>query len=145
MSLTGTYNRNLDSKLRLAVPKRFRDELLGPNETCLYLAPETERSLSLFGPQVFQQRASRLETLAGPPGHVKNYMRLYYSQAEPVEIDGQGRIRIPERLSAFANLKQAVVLLGVHDHVEIWSQESWDRFLADHSSEFDQLAREAFV
>ena len=75
---------------------------------------------------------------------MRNYLRLYYSQAERVELDGQGRIRLPERLVQFGNLKQDVVLLGVHDHVEIWDKELWERFLAAHGPEFDQLATEAF-
>ncbi len=144
MSLTGTYLRSLDSKLRLAIPKRFRDELVTGEDPRLFVAPETDRSLGLFGGRVFQRRASRLESLLGPPSHVKNYMRLYYSQAEQVELDSQGRIRLPERLATFANLRQNIVLLGVHDHVEIWDQELWDQFLASHGTEFDRLASEAF-
>ena len=72
-------------------------------------------------------------------------MRLYYSQAEEVELDTQGRIRIPERLAVFAGVSQEVILLGVHDHVEIWDQSAWENFLATHSAEFDRLASEAFA
>jgi MraZ protein len=144
MSLTGTYLRSLDSKLRLAIPKRFRDELVTVEDPRLFVAPETDRSLGLFGGRVFQRRARRLESLSGPSSRVKNYMRLYYSQAEEVELDSQGRIRLPERLVSFGNLRQNVVLLGVHDHVEIWDQELWDQFLATHGAEFDRLASEAF-
>ena len=60
---------------------------------------------------------------------VANYLRLYYSQAERVEIDGQGRIRLPERLVEFAQLRQEVVLLGVHDHIEIWDSAVVERVL----------------
>jgi MraZ protein len=58
-------------------------------------------------------------------------------------VDGQGRILLPERLVNFAGLRQEVVLLGVHDHAEIWDKELWDQFLASHSPEFDELASEA--
>lgn len=109
----------------------------------MYLTPESDRSLGLFACGTFQVRASRLESQSGGAGQVKNYMRLYYSQAEEVELDAQGRIRIPERLAAFAGLKQEVMLLGVHDHVEIWDQGAWESFLATHGAEFDRLASEA--
>ena len=62
-----------------------------------------------------------------------------------VEIDGQGRIRLPERLVGFAQLKQDVVLLGVHDHIEIWDQGVWNAFLQEHSQGFDRLANEALA
>ncbi len=146
MPLTGTYVRSIDEKQRVAVPKRYRDELLaGESTSVLYLAPESDRSLALFAPRVFEERARRLANVSGPSGHLKTYMRLYYSQAEQVEVDSQGRIRVPERLARFAGLRQDVVLLGVHDHIEVWDQERWDQFLATHGSEFDQLASEAFA
>lgn len=144
MSLTGTYSRTLDQKLRLAIPRRLRDGLVTLENPHVFIAPESDRSLGLFASGIFQHRASRLETLSGAPGHVRNYMRLYYSQAEQVELDSQGRIRIPERLAKFAGLEQDVILLGVHDHVEIWNQGTWEQFLATHGAEFDRLASEAF-
>ena len=144
MSLTGTYSRSIDEKLRIAIPPKFREGLCGPESRPMYLAPESNRSLGLFGETVFRDRASRLGALSGGPGHVRNYMRLYYSQAEQVELDSQGRIRVPERLAKFAGLTSEVIVLGVHDHAEIWDQGAWDQFLATHSAGFDDLASEAF-
>ena len=143
MSLTGTYLRTFDDKQRFAVPKRLRDEMLHQEAGELYVAPEVDRSLSLFAPDLFAERAQRLAESSGR-GHVRNYLRLYYSQAERVDVDGQGRIRIPERLIQFSGLQQEVVLLGVHDHLEIWDKATWQAFFAEHSPAFDELAREAF-
>jgi MraZ protein len=142
MALTGTYLRTLDEKQRLAVPKRLRESMSPEEPTELYVAPEVNRSLALFAPAAFERRAQRLEQASHGP-NVKNYLRLYYSQAERVEVDSQGRILLPERLVSFAGLRQEVVLLGVHDHAEIWDKELWDQFLASHSPEFDELASEA--
>lgn len=143
MSLTGTYLRTFDDKQRFAVPKRLRDEMLGQEAGELYVAPEVDRSLSLFAPDLFAERAQRLAESSGR-GNVRNYLRLYYSQAERVDVDGQGRIRIPERLIQFSGLQQEIVLLGVHDHLEIWDKATWQEFFAEHSPAFDELAREAF-
>jgi MraZ protein len=141
MPLTGTYQRSLDEKLRIAIPGRFREEL---GSAGMFVAPESDESLGLFSRRVFEQRAERLSEVSGPPGHVRNYMRLYYSQAEQVEPDSQGRIRLPERLVSFAKLGSEVVLLGIHDHVEIWDQRLWDQFMESHGAQFDRLAGEAF-
>ncbi|MEZ6067351.1 MAG: cell division protein [Planctomycetaceae bacterium] len=142
MPFTGTYIRSLDEKLRLSIPGKFREEL---GDAPLFLGPETDQSLGLYSRRMFEQRASKLADVSGSPGHVRNYMRLYYSQAEQVEPDSQGRIRIPERLTSFARLGGEVVLLGVHDHVEVWDKGQWDEFLASHGPEFDRLAGEAFL
>lgn len=143
MALTGTFQRALDDKQRLAFPKRLRDAMGNEELKELYVAPEVGRSLSVFSPVTFERRAARIEQLSTARSSVANYLRLYYSQAERVEIDSQGRIRLPERLVEFAQLKQDVVLLGVNDHVEIWNQAIWNEFLQEHSQGFDQLASEA--
>lgn len=144
MSLTGTYHRTLDEKQRLAVPKRLRSDLCDSQNPVLYVAPETEQALALYSTREFQRRAeSVVHTL---PQHttLRNYHRLYYSQAEQVELDSQGRIRLPDRLVAFAGLDQEIVMLGVHDRVEIWDRGRWQQFLEAHASGFDNLAHAAF-
>ena len=143
MALTGTFQRALDDKQRLAIPKRLRDAMGDPELRELYVAPEVGHSLSVFSPRTFERRAERIEQLSSARSSVVNYLRLYYSQAERVEIDSQGRIRLPERLVEFAKLRQDVVLLGVHDHIEIWDQAVWNEFLQQHGQEFDRLANEA--
>ncbi len=129
MSLTGTHVRSLDEKQRLAIPKRWRDAMISDDQPQLFVAPETDGAVALYSVVEFERRAGMLAVATAKPAAVRNYQRLYYSQAEQVDIDSQGRIRIPDRLMEFAHLTQEVVLLGVHDHVEIWNKQSWDGFL----------------
>jgi MraZ protein len=75
---------------------------------------------------------------------IRNYKRLFYGRAERVDLDSQGRIRIPDRLVAFANLQKDVVLIGVHDHVEIWDTVTWQQFLEKHTTDFDSMAAGVF-
>lgn len=144
MALTGTHHRALDGKLRVAIPKPFRDQLCSEAEAELFLAPETEKSLALFSARAFEERARRIGSQSAGK-ELQRYLRLYYSQASSVDVDAQGRIRIPERLAEFAGLKEEVVMLGVNDHVEIWDRTRWDSFLGEHGSGFDQLALDAFA
>ncbi len=142
MLLTGTYQRSLDEKRRLAVPKRVRDAFGGEDVSRLFIAPGTERSLDVYSPAGFERLARRLARKYRSA--IRDYLRLFYSQAEAVDIDSQGRIRIPDRLAEFAQLEREVVLLGVHDHAEIWSRPLWEQFLSDRSADFDDLATQAF-
>ncbi len=143
MALTGTYSRSLDDKRRVAVPKPLRDALGEPEDTTFFLAPGTSRSLDLYSIVAFERLAKRLAE-ATNPAKVRNFLRLFYGRAEQVEVDAQGRIRIPDRLVGLASLKNEVVLLGVHDHVEIWDLQSWEDFLALHGPDFDAITARAF-
>tara|TARA_R110002095_G_scaffold202369_2_gene183946 strand:- start:1224 stop:1709 length:486 start_codon:yes stop_codon:yes gene_type:complete len=146
MALTGTFNKILDGKRRLAIPKRLKEELVDQDFTQIYIAPGTASVLLLYSEKGFEQQAQRLTEYSKNGPEAAKYLRLYYAQAEKVEVDSQGRICIPERLTELARLepKQEVVLIGVQNHAEIWSSERWDHYLNQHGPNFDEMATEAF-
>lgn len=144
MALTGTWPRSLDDKGRLAVPKRVRDDLGGETLTELFVAPWTEKSLALFTPGAFEKLAERFREKTANAG-VRDYMRLFYARAERVDVDAQSRIRIPDRLKEFAELNRDVVLLGVNDHVELWDQARWDKYVSELNPQFDEIAEQAIA
>lgn len=139
MALTGTYLRTLDEKKRVAVPKRLRDDFGQTDLNSLMVAPGTEKSLVIYSSLGFEAFAAKL---AAGAGH-QNYLRLFYSSAERVDLDSQGRVRIPDRLAEYAGLKREAYLLGVQDHAELWDKDAWDSFVSTHSPAFDELAMKA--
>jgi MraZ protein len=72
------------------------------------------------------------------------FRRLVFAQTEAVDVDGSGRILLPERLGQFAGLKHEVVLIGVRDHLELWDGQRWQEYLAQHAPRFDSVAEQAF-
>lgn len=140
MPLTGTYLRSLDEKRRVAVPKRLREEFGGDEVTHLYIAPGTERSLVLYSPREFERLAARLEGSSTQ----ESYIRLFYASAERLDLDGQSRVRVPDRLAEFARLDREVYLLGVQNHAELWDKTTWDEFSSRMNDDFDHLAKAAW-
>lgn len=139
MPLTGTYLRILDEKQRVGLPKRLREDLGCLECNHLFIAPGTQKSLVLYSPEGFNCLSETLSS-RGFPGGDQTYLRLFYSSAERVDLDNQGRFRIPDRLSTHALLDKEIYLLGVNDHVEIWDREHWDRYTRTFSPQFDQLS-----
>jgi MraZ protein len=145
MLLTGTFSRSLDDKLRLAIPKRLRDALGCPQGGDLYVAPGTDGSLSIYTEGSFEQLAVRLGKSSPTGQQVRSFTRLFYAQAQRLEIDVQGRIRIPQELVSLAKLEKEVVLVGVQDHMELWSATRWSGYLAEKRPHFDEIAEAAFA
>jgi MraZ protein len=143
MFLTGTYPRAIDDKLRLALPKKLRDGL-GGAETALYLAPGTDGSLSLFNETEFGKLAERLQNGSPHGKDVRDFSRLFFAQAQAVETDAQGRMRVPSELARLAGLEGEVVVVGVRDHVEIWNRLRWDAYLSSLQPAYDQIAERVF-
>lgn len=144
MLLTGKFLRTLDDKSRFAIPKPLRDEL-GPENAVMYLAPGADGSLALYTQASFTHLAEQLATRSPTQQDVRDFSRLFYAQAQRVEIDRQGRVRLPAELASLASIKKEVVLLGVGDRLEIWDQQNWDEYLSAKQPKYDTIAENAFA
>ncbi len=142
MLLTGTHARTLDDKKRLALPKRVR-ELLG-EPTALFVTPGPDQTLWLYTQAELERLAEKLDQAPATDAEARVFRRLYFAQAESVDVDKAGRILVPERLMKFAALDHEVVLLGVRDHLELWEANRWQQYIADNASRFDAVAENAF-
>ena len=144
MVLTGTFTRSIDQKLRIAIPKRLRETVNCCRGGVLYVAPGTDESLAVYTEESFGRLAERLAQASPTQQHVRAFTRLFYARAQRVELDGQGRIRIPAELAKLAGLAKEAVLLGVQDHLELWALERWETYLAEKQAHYDEIAEAAF-
>ncbi|MFV1968075.1 MAG: division/cell wall cluster transcriptional repressor MraZ [Pirellulaceae bacterium] len=143
MLLTGTFPRSLDDKQRLAIPKPLRESLGYPTNSVFFLAPGTDGSLAFYSELVFTRLAEQMDATSPNSQDVRAFNRLFFAQAQRVEIDRQGRMRIPAELAHLAGLGREIVLIGVRDHVEIWNRSQWDRYLTQQQARYDEIAETA--
>ncbi|HEY6406393.1 MAG TPA: hypothetical protein VIY29_02885, partial [Ktedonobacteraceae bacterium] len=59
---------------------------------------------------------------------LRDFERRIYPSASEIELDGQGRMVIPAKLRAYAQLGTEVTVAGVRDHFEIWDRASWQAY-----------------
>ena len=71
-------------------------------------------------------------------------MRLFYARAQQVEVDRQGRIRVPTELAELTGLGKEAMLLGVQDHLELWAADRWKTYLSEKQQHYDEIAEAAF-
>ncbi|OGM83516.1 hypothetical protein A2434_01305 [Candidatus Woesebacteria bacterium RIFOXYC1_FULL_41_14] len=138
----GTYLASVTSGKRISVPSIFRENL-GKElvlsqwyEECLVLVSKSSLN-SLLGRITGSQ-----ETIIEP---IRKTEHFIYASSYEVVPDEQGRIVIPDRLLAYANLKDQVYFLGVGDRVEIWNKEIWEareKEVAEGAAKYiEELAR----
>jgi len=144
MLLTGTFTRAVDQKGRIAIPKSIRAAMDLSKGGGIYVAPGTDESLALYTEEAFAQLAERLSGVSPTRQDVRTFNRLFYARAQRVQIDRQGRVRIPPELAALAGLEKDVVLLGVQDHLELWPAERWKSYLEERQTNYDEIAEAAF-
>jgi MraZ protein len=143
MLLTGTFERSVDEKLRIALPKSLRDAL--PAESAaLYVAPGTDGSLALYPEEAFALLADRLRSVSPTAGDVRSFSRLFFARAQRVEVDSQSRVRIPSELASLAGIAKVAVLVGAGSHLELWDKLRWNAYLAQTEPRYDEIAERAF-
>jgi len=127
----------------MSIPKSVRDEL--GKRSVLYIAPGSDGSLGLYTETSFAELADQFAARSPTQQDVRDFSRLFYSQAQRVELDKQGRIRIPTELAELGSLAGEVVLLGVRDHLELWNQTTWENYWGAKQVRFDEIGERAMV
>ncbi len=132
----GEYLHNIDSKGRLTLPAKFRGELAkGVVVTrgldgCLFVHPVDE----------WQELARKINSLPLTRKDARTLARLIYSGASDCTPDKQGRILLPSYLREFAGVDGETVIIGLHNHLEIWSPQRWERVKREVEEEGDIIA-----
>lgn len=129
----GTYEHSIDTKGRVIIPAKFREQLgdsfvvtLGL-DGCLFVYPENE----------WQDFVKELRELPGSK-EARKLQRYFMAGAAPCDVDKQGRVLIPANLREKAELEKDIVFVGVMSKIEIWSKEHWDE--NDDFENVDEIA-----
>lgn len=117
----GTHERQLDDKGRLALPASFRTHL---GERC-YLVYGDNNCIRVVRAEDFEVMAAEVGAKVARGELSKQYLRVMASTATLVQFDGQGRVKLDEKLREYAELstESKVVVIGTFDEIEIWSPE----------------------
>jgi len=115
---------NLDSKGRMALPTRYRDAVGEASSNrlvltysafdsgCLWLYPEPEW-------ERVRDQVMGLSTFN--PSH-RSLQRRLVGSATQLELDGNGRLLLPQTLRQVAGLEKKIVLMGMGARFEIWNE-----------------------
>jgi len=65
--------------------------------------------------------------------------RFIYAGASESELDGQGRVMLPQSLLKHAGLSKEIVVAGLRDYLEIWDHEAWRRQEAESEGSVEDV------
>lgn len=119
----GEYAHTIDSKGRMALPARFRQDL----EKGAVISKGMGSCLSIYTLDRWNEKSDELA--AGKTSlELRDFERRIYPSANIIEMDGQGRLVIPANLRVYAKLDSEVTVAGVRDHIEIWDRATWQAY-----------------
>ena len=119
----GEYYNTVDSKRRVSIPAKFREVLKeGFGGESLMLTRGGEAALVAYPPGEWQDIVDKVYAMPG--GQIKDALiRNRIAPALECSFDRQGRIQVSLPLSDHAKLVKDVVIVGLFNKIEIWSQD----------------------
>lgn len=121
----GVTPLTIDSKGRLAIPAKFREVLQLRAAGKLVVTADSASCLLLYPAPDWEPIQTKLMDLSSFNPRTRSLQRLLVGNASDVEIDGAGRILIPQPLRQFAGLDKDVALVGQGARFEIWDEAKW--------------------
>jgi MraZ protein len=132
----GEYSHNIDAKGRIAIPAKFRNELSGG----AIVTRGLDKCLFVFSSKDWEVLAQKLINLPLAQANSRAFVRLMLSGAADCELDGQGRILLPEYLRRYAGLKKEAIVAGLYNRIEIWDAAGWETYKEKTENSSEEIA-----
>lgn len=140
----GHHLHSMDEKGRVAIPARFREALSGLQDERLVITQFRDRGhncLDGYPYSSWRQLEERLLANHRFDPENADLIDAYVSAAVDCQIDGQGRILVPQYLREYAGLKRDVIFTGRIDMFRLWDQQSWGIVSSAAQKIFDDTER----
>ena len=134
----GEYSHSIDTKGRVIMPAKFREEL----GTHCIVTRGLEGCLSVYTQEAWRNLADKMKKLRTSKEKVRAFKRFLFGSAAEVEFDRTGRILIPGTLREYAGLKKEVTVIGTGDSIEIWDKQSYEEYAARTVPAMEEIAED---
>jgi len=136
----GEYSHSIDRKGRLILPSKFREIAKANFIEKFFVTRGLDKCLFMFSEEEWHSQEQKFKSISFTKQQARTFNRIYFSGAQEVIPDKQGRILLPQYLKDFAQIKRDVLIVGVSNRIEIWSKDLWGKFYSDSRQSFEEIA-----
>ena len=124
--LSGEFKHNIDTKNRLFIPAKHREEL---GETFMVAKSVRENCLKVYSLEEWERYIEPIVKMERKNSEA--ILRALHRNASQVSPDAQGRIILPPALVSYAGIEKGAVVVGCGKYAEIWSEEAYEAMVGD--------------
>ncbi|KRW62737.1 division/cell wall cluster transcriptional repressor MraZ [Pseudomonas sp. TTU2014-080ASC] len=118
---------SLDAKGRLAMPSRYRDQLVSRCAGQLIVTIDAiDPCLCVYPLPEWELIEAKLRELASFREENRRLQRLLIGNAVDIELDASGRFLVPPRLREYAKLDKRAMLVGQINKFQLWDEDAWN-------------------
>ena len=134
----GEYQASIDEKGRVSIPAKFRQEL----KSQVVVTRGLDNSLFIYTLEEWKKLAEKVASLPISTANTRAFSRLMLAGAMDCEVDKQGRITLPGYLKEFGKIGKKVVIAGLYNRIELWSEELWQVYKQQTESQSNEIAEQ---
>ena len=127
---SGTTNHSIDTKGRIVLPQKFRDEL-GEE---FYITSGFADNIQIMSVDEFNHLRAQIKELPADKALALQYLLL--SAATLVSPNAQGRVQIPQKLREDSGIEGTAVVVGMDTRIEVWNKDKFEEFMALQKQKF---------
>lgn len=131
----GEYSYRVDEKGRLPLPPKFRRDM----KEAAILTRGTEKCIAVYPLAEWRRLAEALAAKTVTSTNLRKLNRAIFGSAFSASFDKQGRITIPGPLRVYAEITDAVVIVGANQYVELWNEDQWKTEKASAEEQASQI------
>ena len=121
---SGMSNHSVDSKGRIVLPAKFREEL----GESFYLARGFGNCcVQAMSAEQFASISERIRELPADKAMALQY--TFTATAVEVTPNASGRVMLPQALREFAGIEGDALVIGMNNRIEIWSGKRFEQFI----------------
>ncbi len=137
----GRFLCPLDEKNRAVLPLRLRQaiepELLDEG---FVVTEGFEGCLVMFTRSRWREMTRKYGGLEFGDQEARIFQRFFYPSAQEVSIDRIGRVTIADFQREICGIERELIFNGMHDHIEIWAPEKWEKWRAGNLGRYPEVA-----
>ncbi len=124
----GNHPTRVDEKGRLKLPADFRSQLEGGPEAKqeFYITSKDGKRAELWPIKAWEAIEAKLAATPNSHPRKKAFLDITNYYGQMAEMDGQGRLLLPQILRDAAGLKAEVVVLGMQTYFEVANRPAFE-------------------
>lgn len=129
----GNHPATVDEKGRLKLPAAFKQLLEAQGVKAFYITSQDGKSAEIWPMPAWEAQEAKLEAFGSKNPSVARYFDQTSFYGQEAEIDGQGRLLLPQLLRNKAALKGEVAVIGKPEYLEVANQAQKEQQLAQQA------------
>ncbi len=130
--LIGSYTARFDKSGRIKIPEKFRAAIEEQFGREVFITSLTDQAIQIYPLPVWEKLAGLTdEGLLHLRPDVRSFMRRVNVKGTHYEIDSKGRVLINQTLKEKAGLDEEVEVIGMNNHLEIWSKSRINQLIEE--------------